>query len=204
MEIRALRLGYIGVNCYLVSTEKAAVVIDPGFKNEKVTEFLQKNSNKEKIILLTHAHFDHIGGADDLRSLTNTKIAIGEFDAEGLKDTNKNLSDRFHAKLKPFSADILLKNDDEFYVGDIHFKVIHTPGHTSGGVCFLTDDILFSGDTLFFESVGRTDFFDGDAKALEKSVKELYKLNDNTRVLPGHGPETTILHEKKNNPFVRG
>lgn len=204
MEIRALRLGYIGVNCYLVSTEKAAVVIDPGFKNEKVTEFLQKNSNKEKIILLTHAHFDHIGGADDLRSHTNTKIAIGEFDAEGLKDTNKNLSDRFHAKLKPFSADILLKNDDEFYVGDIHFKVIHTPGHTSGGVCFLTDDILFSGDTLFFESVGRTDFFDGDAKALEKSVKELYKLNDNTRVLPGHGPETTILHEKKNNPFVRG
>lgn len=204
MEIKFIQLGHIGENCYTILTEKAAVVIDPGFKNDGVSEFLKSNLDKERIILLTHAHFDHIGGANDLRNATNTKIGIGEFDANALSDTYKNLSDRFHAKLEPFSADITFKDGQELLVGDLKFKVIYTPGHTPGGVCYLTEDKLFAGDTLFYESVGRTDFFDGDSNALVASIKKLYKLDPEIQVFSGHGPSTTIGHEIKHNPFVRG
>ncbi len=204
MEIKVLPLGHIGSNCYMLSTEKAAVVIDPGFKSETVTQFLIDNSHKERLILLTHAHFDHIGGADSLRKSTDTKIGIGEFDNLALADTRRNLSDRFHAKLSPFSADMLFCDNQNFSVGDIDFQVIHTPGHTPGGVCYLTGNILFSGDTLFNGSIGRTDFFDGDFQALEKSVKRLYTLDGNTTVFSGHGEVTTIENEKNFNPFIRG
>ena len=204
MEIRVLPLGLICSNCYLVSTEKAAVVIDPGFNSEEVTNFLKDSFEKERLILLTHAHFDHIGAAPILREVTDTKIAIGEFDNIGLSDTHKNLSDKFHAGLTPFCADILLSDGDEFTVGDLCFKVFHTPGHTPGGVCYLLDDVLFSGDTLFCGSVGRTDFFDGDYNALQKSVRRLYTLDGNIAVLSGHGESTTINNERINNPFIRG
>lgn len=204
MEIKILPLGHIGANCYMLSTEKAAVVIDPGFKSETVLQFLIDNSHKERLILLTHAHFDHIGGADSLRKSTDTKIGIGEFDNAALMDTRRNLSDLFHAKLSPFSADLLFSDNQTFSVGDIDFKVIHTPGHTPGGVCYLVGDILFSGDTLFKGSIGRTDFFDGDFKALEKSVKRLYTIDGKTTVLSGHGEATTIEEEKNFNPFIRG
>ncbi len=204
MEIKVLPLGHIGANCYMLSTEKAAVVIDPGFNSKIVTQFLADNIDKERLILLTHAHFDHIGGADGLRSLTDTKIGIGEFDNQALADTRRNLSDRFHAKLSPFVADILFFDNQKFSVGDIDFEVIHTPGHTPGGVCYLSGEVLFSGDTLFNGSIGRTDFFDGDFDALERSVKRLYTLDGKTVVLAGHGEATTIENEKNSNPFIRG
>lgn len=204
MDIKVLPLGHIKSNCYLISTEKSAIVIDPGFNSLKVTEFLKTNCDKERLILLTHSHFDHIGGAYNLRNNTNTKIAIGEKDNGGLSDTYINLSNKFHAGLLPFSADILLKDSEEYTVGDISFKVIHTPGHTVGSVCFLFENILFSGDTLFCESIGRTDFYGGNFNELERSIKKLYLLDDNTIVLSGHGEKTSILHEKINNPFIRG
>ncbi len=204
MEIKKIELGHIHSNCYLLSTEKTAIVIDPGFNSFDVTDFLAKNNHKERLILLTHCHFDHIGGANNLRKNTDTKIAIGQYDANALLDTSKNLSDKFHAKLEPFSADILLKDNEEIKIGDITVKVFETPGHTPGGVCYLVDDILFSGDTLFCESIGRTDFFDGNFSDLEKSIKRLYTLPQDTIVLSGHGEKTTILHEKTCNPFIRG
>ncbi len=204
MDIKVLPLGHIKSNCYLISTEKSAIVIDPGFNSLNVTEFLKTNCHKERLILLTHSHFDHIGGAYNLRTNTNTKIAIGEKDNFGLSDTYINLSNKFHAGLLPFSADILLKDSEEYTVGDISFKVIHTPGHTVGSVCFLFENILFSGDTLFCESIGRTDFYGGDFNQLERSIKKLYSLDDNTIVLSGHGEKTSISHEKINNPFIRG
>lgn len=204
MEIKCLTLGLIGVNCYLLSTDRAAVVIDPGFPSAEIIDFLKNSADKQRLILLTHAHFDHIGAADELRKLTGTEIAIGKGDSKALFDTHKNLSDKFHARLTPFSADIELCDNENLRVGDIEFTVLETAGHTPGGVCYLCEDKLFSGDTLFYESVGRTDFFDGDSEALEKSVRRLYMLNDNLEVYPGHGPKTTILHEKRNNPFIRG
>ena len=202
MEIKVLPLGHIKANCYLISSKEAAVVIDAGFYSPKVCEFLQANSDKQRLILLTHAHFDHIGGAERLRNETGVKIAIGEKDNEDLSNPYKNLSDKFHAHITPFSADILLKHGERISVGDIEFKVIHTPGHTVGGVCYLTGDILFSGDTLFYRSVGRTDFDGGDYSELMYSIKELFKLPDNTTVLSGHGIETTIGQEMLYTPFI--
>ena len=143
MEIKVISLGHIAVNCYMISTDKAAIVIDPGFSSKVVENFLFENADKERLILLTHGHFDHIGGAADLRDVTDTDIAIGEKENFALSDMEYNLSDRFHAHLEPFSADILLKDGEEFLVGDIKLKTILTPGHTVGGVSYLIDDILF-------------------------------------------------------------
>ncbi len=204
MKIKRLPLESISINCYLISTEKAAIVIDPGFYSSEVEEFLKDNASKKKLILLTHCHFDHIGDADRLRSATNTKIAIGEFDNNSLSDPNKNLCNLFGADLKPFSADITLIDGEIVSVGDIEIKVIHTPGHTLGGVCYLIDDILFSGDTLFSGSIGRTDFPDGDFATLKNSVNKIYQLPESTKVYSGHGEATTIGYEKKYNPFIRG
>lgn len=204
MEIKCLPLGDIGTNCYLLSTEKAAVVIDPGFYSIETAEFLEENSGKEKMILLTHAHFDHIGDAVRLRDLFGAKIGIGVYDNDALADNSKNLASLFGVDLKPFSADITFSDLKEFSVGDICFKVLHTPGHTVGGVCYLTGDNLFSGDTLFNGSIGRTDFPGGDFAVLKNSVQKLYKLSDETNVYSGHGGKTTVFNEKNYNPFVRG
>ncbi|MBO5089977.1 MAG: MBL fold metallo-hydrolase [Clostridia bacterium] len=204
MEIKALVLGVLDVNCYLVSTEKAAVVIDPGFRSVEALDFLKNAKDKERLILLTHGHFDHIGYADELASLTDTKIAIGEFDAPALSENTVNLSALFGAPLKPFCADIILADGQMLNVGDIEFKVIHTPGHTVGGVCYLCGDTLFSGDTLFAGSIGRTDFPGGSFEALKTSIKKLYTSNDDITLLSGHGGSSTILNEKRHNPFVRG
>lgn len=202
MEIKALHLGLIKTNCYLLKTEKAAVVIDPGFDRPSTLEFLNENSDKERLILLTHAHFDHIGGAETLRKQTGVRVGIGAPDADGLADTALNLSDMFHANIAPFKPDLTFENGDKITVGDTVFKVISTPGHTVGGVCYLTGDCLFSGDTLFEGSIGRTDFPGGDLKTLKRSVKKLMLLPNATKVYPGHGDFTTVAREKDNNMFV--
>ena len=204
MEIKTLVLGDIEVNCYLVSTENAAVVIDPGYPSSEAVDFLKNAANKERLILLTHGHFDHIGFAGELSKLTNTKIAIGEMDANALTDNYINLSALFGAPINTFDADMLLADNDEVAVGDLTFKVMHTPGHTVGGVCYLCDGILFAGDTLFAGSIGRTDFPGGSFETLRNSIKRIYTLPDDTVLLSGHGGKTTVINEKRYNPFVRG
>lgn len=202
MEIRAIHLGLIKTNCYLISTDKAAVVIDPGFKTEITADFLKANEGKARMILITHAHFDHIGGAEALRNETGAEIGIGELDAPALTDTELNLSDKFHAHIAPFSADRTFCDGEKFSVGDIDFEVILTPGHTVGGVSYLSGESLFSGDTLFAGAVGRTDMPGGSLKALKKSLKRLIALPNETKVYPGHGDFTTVGYEKENNMFV--
>ncbi len=204
MEIKTLTLGNIAVNCYLLLSETAAVVIDPGFASDEALDFLKNAKNKERLIILTHAHYDHIGYALELSRQTNTKIAIGKFDNEALLNSYVNLAVMFHTELEPFSADLLLKDGDGFAVGDIEFKVIHTPGHTVGSVSLLVDNVLFSGDTLFKESIGRTDFLGGSFGEIEKSIKKLYTLPEDTIVMAGHGEKTTIGNEKNYNPYIRG
>ena len=204
MEIKTLTLGNIAVNCYLLLSETAAVVIDPGFESDEALDFLKNAQNKERLIILTHAHYDHIGYALELSRQTNTKIAIGKFDNEALLNSYVNLAVMFHTELEPFSADLLLKDGDGFAVGDIEFKVIHTPGHTVGSVSLLVDNVLFSGYTLFKESIGRTDFLGGSFGEIEKSVKKLYTLPEDTIVMAGHGENTTIGYEKNYNPYIRG
>lgn len=204
MEIKVLPIGPIGANCYMIKGETGAVLIDTGDHNSILEEFLKENDDKERLILLTHSHFDHIGGALKLRKETGVKIAIGENEAAGLLDPNINLSSSFRINLEPFSADITFVDGEKFSVGDLNFSVIETPGHTSGGVCYLIEDCLFSGDTLFAGSIGRTDFPGGNINVLEKSLSKLMKLEDNVNVLSGHGEATTIGRERKSNPFIRG
>ncbi len=203
MEIKVLKLGDIEVNCYLITTQNSALVIDCGFYDKQIADFLKENSNKDRMILLTHAHFDHIGGALLLREETGVKIAIGEKENQFLSDHNINLSKMFGAELKPFSADVLLKDGEILKIGDIEIRVMETAGHTLGSVSYLINNVLFSGDTLFYESIGRTDFPTGSFFTLSNSIKKLYELDGNIEVLSGHGPKTTISHEKLYNPFVK-
>lgn len=203
MKIDTVLLGSFQVNCYLISTDKSAIVIDPGFNSSYVEDFLLKNADKERMILLTHAHFDHIGGALQLKEKTGAKIAIGRIDEPSLSDENYNLSTLFNAYIKPFNADMLLDDGEITEIGDITLKTIHTPGHTKGSVGYLIENNLFSGDTLFNLSVGRTDFPGGNTKQLLNSVKKLFALDDNTKVFSGHGATTTIGYEKINNPYIK-
>ncbi len=204
MKIKVLQLGHIMTNCYMVTTEESALVIDPGFYSYVVEDFLIENKDKQRLILLTHCHFDHIGGAVELSNNTGVEIAIGKDENVYLSDTFVNMSDRFHAHIEPFSADILLNDGEILTVGDLNIKTIFTSGHTKGSVCYLINELLFSGDTLFFESIGRTDFPGGSFKQISDSIKKLYNsLPDSTPVYSGHGEATTIGHEKEFNSFVR-
>lgn len=201
MNIKCLNIWM--TNCYLIQSEKAAVVIDPGYKRESILEFLNRNSDKERLILLTHGHYDHIGAAEYLRKETSVKIGIGLLDEPALRDNNLNCALSFKRTLNPFSADFLYNDGDIVTVGDINFKVILCKGHTKGGVAYLAENCIFTGDTLFRESVGRTDLAGGNFKELENSVKKLYTLPCETIVYPGHGESSTIGFEKQNNPFVK-
>ncbi len=203
MTVKKLALGQLQANCYLLSTDSAAVCIDIGAFDKRVLDFFEENSDKQRLILLTHAHFDHIGGADKLRELTGVEIAIGEKDAPALTDKAKTLSRLFGINVEPFDADITVCDGQEFTVGDITFKAIETAGHTLGGMCYLTDNMLFCGDTLFEGSIGRTDCYGGDGQALLKSLKKLALLPDDTRVFSGHGGDTTIGNERRYNPYMK-
>ncbi len=203
MKVERLPLGHIAANCYMISSDKSAIVIDCGLYSDFVYDFLDKNKDKERLILLTHMHFDHIGGAPKIREKTGVKIAVGKVDAPYLSDPEYNLSNRFHAHVEPFEADIVLSDNEVFTVGDITVKALQTSGHTKGGMCYLMEDKLFSGDTLFFETIGSTDFDGGNMRELITSIGRLLELGDNITVYPGHGEATTIGHEKRYNMFLR-
>lgn len=204
MDIKILPLGDMQANCYLISTAEAALVIDPGDYSRAVEDFLLQGSEKQRLVLLTHAHFDHIGGAVKLRENTKTDIAIGARENASLSLPDMNLSGLFGTFLPPFSADCLLEDKKEITVGDLSVLPIETPGHTVGGMCYLINGSLFSGDTLFYGSVGRTDFPGGDFDTLKASVKKLYALlPEETAVFPGHGQSTSLGFEKRYNGFVK-
>ena len=204
MKIETVVLSHLATNCYMISSDNAAIVIDPAVFSERLENFLKENSDKQRLILLTHAHFDHIGAAEVLRNRTNTKIAAGINEAPYFADTFVNLSDRFHAHINPFEVDIKLKDGEKFDVGDLNIEAIETPGHTVGGMCYYIENCLFSGDTLFYESIGRSDFHGGNPVTLFRSAKGLLsRFSDETPVYSGHGPKTTIGHEKEFNPYLR-
>ena len=192
-----------GTNTYLLwdETSKEAMIIDPANQSRALLEAI-KDLNL-KFIVNTHGHGDHIGGNKFLKENTKAQLAIHELDAPMLVDPNKNLSTHWGANLVCPEADIQVKDGDFLELGEKQVKVIHTPGHSRGGICLLVEDLLFCGDTLFAESIGRTDLPGGDYSTIIRSIKEkLFILNDKTKVLPGHGPETTIGYEKVNNPFA--
>ena len=207
LNMKTLVVGALGVNCYILHEEgrKEAVAIDPGGSEEAVWMHIRAAGLALKAILNTHAHADHIGAVDFLREKTGAKFYIHEADAPMLLDARKNLSAFMGMPLVTKPADVLLKGGEVLDICHMKFTVLHTPGHSPGGVCYLMEDRVFSGDTLFAESVGRTDFPGSSAKDLMTSVREkLLVLPDEIKVYCGHGPETTIGHERKYNPYING
>lgn len=205
MILRSIVVGPIQANCYIAGCEKTGrgVVIDPGAEPERVLQALKELGLSVSLVLNTHGHVDHIGANDAVKRNTSAVVCIHQADAAMLPDPAKNLSSMMVERVACEPADRLLSDGDELRVGDLMFKVIHTPGHTPGSVCFLCQDVLFSGDTLFNMSVGRHDFPGGSAQDLARSIRErLFVLPDDTTVLPGHGSSTNIGREKRSNPFV--
>jgi glyoxylase-like metal-dependent hydrolase (beta-lactamase superfamily II) len=203
MKLKTVTIPYMDQNVYLISGDSGAVIIDPGQITEEIKAFIVENKTKEFAVLLTHNHFDHILGAQEARTLSGGKIYISEADSMGLSDGSVNLCERFCIDFLPFEADKTFSDNDTLSIGDINIKVLVTPGHSKGSACFIIGDWLFSGDTLFRLSVGRTDFIGGNSEELYKPLKRLYEIKGDFDVYSGHGPATRLSYEKKNNPFVR-
>jgi hydroxyacylglutathione hydrolase len=206
MIIKRLEVGPLMTNCYIVGCEdtKEAAVIDPGDNVNDILFLLAKNKLTLKYILNTHGHFDHTGGNKELKESTNAKLMIHKADEIMIKNLS-TLGREFGLSVENSpSADGYLDDNDIISFGNIKLKVLHTPGHSQGGVSFYMEGHAFVGDTLFNGSIGRTDFPGGDYNVLISGVKEkLFVLDDITKVYPGHGPETTIGHEKRYNMFFR-
>ena len=194
-------------NCYLlINDSKECIVIDFGKEDEQVVNYIKENNLKLEAVLLTHGHFDHIKGVDYLLNNFSVPVYIHELDKEFLTDVRLNGSNRFSRKDVVVNAKpILLKDGQVLKLIGSDIKVIHTPFHTRGSVCFYIEkeNILFSGDTLFLSSIGRTDFPTAQPELVPSSLAKLMSLKDDTKVYTGHGAETTIGFEKKQNPFVK-
>ena len=201
MKIRRIPVGAYAANCYIVMDEntKDGIVIDPGDEYAVIKAQIKKLGVNVKYIFVTHGHADHTEAIAELREFLKVPVCINEKDEHLIM----NGGYMFGTPKNCGKADIQIKEGDTFNFGDLELKCIETPGHTLGGMCFIIDNVVFTGDTLFANSVGRTDFQGGDSEAIINSIKnKLLILPEDTRVLPGHGDDTTIKTEKVYNPFL--
>ena len=206
MFFKGMPLGGMQTNCYILGDEESGkcAVFDPAAEADKILSFVEGNGFKVQYIILTHVHADHIMGLDKLKKLTDAKIVVHKGDAEMLNDSSYTLSDLFLSTAPQSTVDIVANDGDILELGSLNLNVIHTPGHTLGGMCVFCGDTLVAGDTLFASSIGRTDFPGGDYDTLIESIKDkLMVLDDDINVYPGHGMPTTIGYERKNNPYLR-
>lgn len=210
MEIDRLILGEYETNCYLLRSNKTAndcMVVDPGLEVEQLLDFIKRHKLNPAAVVLTHGHIDHIGGVAELReNYPDVKVYIHKLDAEMLENGYSNLSAMMGGAFSTNPADFLLEDGSVIEQTGVKLQVLHTPGHTPGGICLYSrnEEIVFTNDTLFAESIGRTDFPGGSLEQLLKSVREkLFTLPDDTIVYPGHGPSTTIAQEKAHNQFFQ-
>ncbi|MGA2192142.1 MAG: MBL fold metallo-hydrolase [Nitrospirota bacterium] len=206
MILETVVVGALAVNCYIVGSSSAheAAAIDPGDDAARIMAAINRHGLKLKYIIFTHGHFDHVGAGKELKEATHAEVLINEKDAELLKN-NAVQAALFGMKTKPApKPDKYLKEGDIIKFGEVELTVIETPGHTRGGISLYSkkDGVVFTGDTLFWGSIGRTDLPGGDYKTIINSLKtKLGRLPDSTRVYPGHGDSTTISFEKQQNPY---
>ena len=205
MELLIKPTGPLQANCYLLYDKEGgeAVIIDPGYNGKEFIEILNEKNLKLKYIILTHGHGDHIGGVAELLSTLKTELLIHKDDEEMLTDKIKSGTVIIGYPDVNVSATVFINDGDELSLGEEKLNIIHTPGHTKGGISILAGKKLFVGDTLFNGSVGRTDFPGGSFEELKNSIQnKLFTLSEDVVVYPGHGGATTIKKEKNSNPYV--
>ncbi|MBA7656235.1 hypothetical protein ES703_64155 [subsurface metagenome] len=206
MIVDKLVVGPFASNCYIVGSpsDKEGMIIDPGDKAKQILKKVEDLGLDIKLIVLTHGHIDHIGALKEVKKATGAEVAIHGDDARSLRRQPLSIIFGLFYPTPP-PPDRLLKDGDSIDVGDLHFVVLHTPGHTPGGICLLGQGVVFSGDTLFNYSIGRADLPGGSYSKLMNSIQtKLMTLPDNTVVYPGHGDETTIGAERRGNPYLQG
>jgi glyoxylase-like metal-dependent hydrolase (beta-lactamase superfamily II) len=205
MVLIRLVVGPLQVNCYILADEKTkdAVVIDPGDDAEEILRIIREKTLKVRSIVNTHAHFDHVGANKALKDVTGAEILLHEKDAVVLKSSTTHAAVFNMKTIASPPADRFVNHGDVITAGEVALKVLHTPGHSPGGICLVEQGMVFTGDALFAGSIGRTDLPGGDLMTLLGAIKaHLLTLPDETRVFPGHGPDTTIGDEKRDNPFL--
>lgn len=206
LQLETLVLGPVSTNCYLAKNKEtgALLIVDPADAPERIMRAVAELRAKPEAILLTHGHFDHIGAAEALREHYRVPVCALEQEREVLEDTRKNLTGSWLGRGYTLLADRWLKDGEQIDLAGFSIEVLHTPGHTVGGACYYLPEeaVLFSGDTLFCGSVGRTDLPTGSMGALRRSIHEkLFVLPEETLVFPGHDEQTTIRYEKQYNPY---
>lgn len=202
MVIKRVVAGIYGANCYIIMDEdtREAVVLDPGGDVDDIEKAIISLGAEVKYILLTHGHIDHTGGVDELHNIFNSKVGISEKDHILMERGTYVYGAEIAAGISLF-----LKEKDQIKCGNFVVECIETPGHTPGGLCFKIDNNLFTGDTLFTGSIGRTDLVGGDYGTLMESIKKkIMILPEDTVVYPGHGPSSTLAKERLMNPFIKG
>ena len=207
MNIEQMKVGFMDVFCYIISCPRTneALVIDPAGDEERVVERLKQKDLDLKYIVNTHGHPDHTCGNGQVKDLTGARIVMHELDDKMFNSSEgQAMAKQWGFPISP-PADMCVNDNDKIEVGDISIEVIHTPGHSPGGICLLGEGNLFTGDTLFVGAIGRTDLPGGDFDTLIGSIKDkLFPLGGDYEVYSGHGPKTTIGFEKQHNPFLQG
>ncbi len=206
MVIKKMQLGEMQTNCYVVTTNyKNAVVIDCGDNPDQIMEYVDSNDITIKKILLTHGHFDHVGAVAEIAKKTNAEVFIHTEDLEMLTSSELNLSKMLpNYMFSVYKGAVAVNEGDVITLDELEFKVLHTPGHTKGGVCYICNDNIFTGDTLFAGNVGRTDFPGGSYSEIINSVNKIAQLEGNYNIYTGHGANSTLDNERENNVYIKG
>lgn len=203
ISVKTAVFGNLENNCYIITDDKSgkSALVDCTENSAKMRDYI--NGADIEYILLTHGHYDHIGGVADIKEQTGAKVVISREDEHMLSSSKGSLAAFCGVSQKNSQADILVSDNDILKLGETEIKVMSTPGHTKGSVCYLCDGVIFSGDTLFFCSCGRTDFPGGDSGEMINSLKKIANINENLTVYPGHDRSSTLDFERANNPYIK-